>query len=181
MMAKALLWLGVAALLAANAWRWTPFEHEAPAIDHRTPAVIGYRSEDFHLQAPDGTPAASAPAVRNLFALKPPAVAAVAVADGAPAVAASPSASASDAPAPAKTAGELEVEMAHGELAQIKLAAVLVRGGRAVAYLVHGEQAYVVSAGSLAGRFAVEAVTDDEVTLRDPRTGVAGAIAVSGK
>jgi Tfp pilus assembly protein PilP len=85
-------------------------------------------------------------------------------------------------PPPPKTPEQLEEEAARAELTQIKLVGVVFRGDKGQAFLVKGDQTYMVSVGEKVGdRFTVDAVTSDSVQLKDPRTSVSGQIPISGK
>ena len=58
----------------------------------------------------------------------------------------------------------------------------MFRGEAGEAFLVKGDEAYIVRNGQKVGeRFAVESVGADAVSLKDPRTRVSGKLSVSGK
>ncbi len=169
-----LLGAGVLLLGVLNLWQWsTPGGQK----DGRSSAAAagGFRPDDFRLRV--GFASADAGrSSRNLFQLrlppppppiKPPEVK---VAEPPP-----------PAP-PAKTPEQLAEEAARAELGQIKLVGVVFRGDKGQAFLVKGEQLYMVGTGSRVGeRFLVEAIRPDSIQLRDPATRVSGQIPVSGK
>ncbi len=83
---------------------------------------------------------------------------------------------------PPKTPEQLAEEAARAELGQFKLVGVVFRRDKGQAFLVKGEQLYMVHAGEKVGeRFRVEAIRADGVQLNDPATRVNGQIPVSGK
>jgi Tfp pilus assembly protein PilP len=127
-----------------------------------------FRTEDFQLNASPPSVDKSTRAARDLFQPKVVVVAR-------PKVQTPP-------PPPPKTPEQLEEEAARAELTQIKLVGVVFRGDKGQAFLVKGDQTYMVSVGEKVGdRFTVDAVTADSVQLKDPRTSVSGQIPVSGK
>lgn len=165
-----LLLVGVAALVVLNLWRWGG---ERLATRGRGDAAAGrFAAADFRLKIGVATsePAAHA---RDIFAPRlPPALPVKRVQAS---VEAPPS-------APVKTAQELAEEAARAEIGQIKLVGVVFRGEQGQAFLVKGEQVYLVQAGARVGeRFRVEAISTDGIQLRDPATQVSGRIPVSGK
>ncbi|MGH8720990.1 MAG: hypothetical protein ACREU4_03330, partial [Burkholderiales bacterium] len=83
---------------------------------------------------------------------------------------------------PPKTPEQLAEEAARDELRQLKLVGVVFRGGKGQAFVVKGDQAYMVHAGEKVGeRFRVEAIAPDGIQLLDPASRVNGQIPVSGK
>jgi len=165
--------LGVAVLLLAglNVWQWG-----SPGGVRRDRSSIptdGFRPEDFQLKVGFAT-AESARAGRNLFQpWRPPAP---------------PPAKKIEAPPPPppgpppKTPEQVAEEAARAELGQIKLVGVVFRRDKGQAFLVKGEQLYMVHTGEKVGeRFLVEAIRADGVQLKDPGTRVNGQIPVSGK
>jgi hypothetical protein len=59
---------------------------------------------------------------------------------------------------------------------------VVFRGEKGQAFLVKGDQLYMVNAGGKVGeRFLVEAIGPDSIQLKDPGSRVLGQISVSGK
>jgi hypothetical protein len=59
---------------------------------------------------------------------------------------------------------------------------VVFRGERGQAFLVKGDQLYMVQTGGKVGeRFQVESIRPDGIQLKDPATRVTGSIPVSGK
>jgi hypothetical protein len=161
-----------ALLLVLNAWRWNAPPAKRGTITAR--AAAAFRAEDFQLRVGLAM-AEPARAARNIFQprLPPPPplkVAPVKVVEAPP-----------PGPPP-KTAGELAEEAARAEIGQIKLIGVVFRGEKGQAYLVKGEQAYLVHTGEKVGdRFEVEAIRPDGIQLKDPATRVSGQIPVSGK
>jgi hypothetical protein len=167
------LFLGVAVLLLAvlNLWQW-----RSPGGIGRDPSSAppgSFRPDDFQLRV--GFAAAeSARASRNLFQprrppLPPPPVKMVEAPPPPPGP-------------PPKTPEQLAEEAARAELKQIKLVGVVFRRDKGQAFLVKGEQLYMVHAGEKVGeRFRVEAIRADSVQLNDPATHVNGQIPVSGK
>lgn len=165
---RAVLMAGGAALLVAlNLWNWWP---RAPQKTREAPApASGFRPDDFRLKIEVIPEAGTASPARDLFQAKrppPPPVRSLAA----------------PPPPPPKTPEELAAEAARAELAQFRLIGIVARGGRAQGFLMKGEQSFMVYAGDRAGdRFTVESITTEGVVLKDPRTGVSGQIAVSGK
>jgi hypothetical protein len=167
-----LLAAAVAVLAALNVWHWgagksSPGSRTASGGSAFSPA-------DFRLKVGVASVAAGA-AARDIFRPRlpppppPPPLEPVEVKVEPP-------------PAPVKTAQELAEEAARAEIGQIKLVGVAFRGGQAQAFLVKGEQAYLVQAGAKVGdRFRVEAISADGIQLLDPSTQVGGRIPVSGK
>jgi pyruvate/2-oxoglutarate dehydrogenase complex dihydrolipoamide acyltransferase (E2) component len=166
------LLLGAAVLVLAglNVLRWSSTGEPARARAAASP----YAAEDFRLRT--GTAAAQRDrSGRDLFRpkLPPP--------SPAPKLAAAPPEPPPAAP-PAKTPGELAEEAARDELRQLKLVGVVFRGGKGQAFVVKGDQAYLVHAGEKVGeRFRVEAIAPDGIQLLDPASRVNGQIPVSGK
>lgn len=162
-----LMGTGVAMLVALNLWNWWP---SAPKETREAAApASGFRPDDFRLKIDAVPEAGTASAARDLFQPKRP------TAPPATKVNAPP-------PPPPKTAEQLAEEAARAELAQFRLIGIVLRGGRGQAFLMKGEQAFMVYVGDRAGdRFTVESVSTEGVMLKDPRTGVSGQIAVSGK
>lgn len=162
-----MLGAGVGALVLLNLWQWWPRTAEQTRV-----AVApsgGTRPEDFRLRM-EAAPQVDATAPgRDLFQPKRP---------PAPAVARSKA----SAPPPPKSPEELEREAAQAELAQYRCVGVSVRAGRIQAFVVRGDQSFLVSPGGRVGdRFVVDKITPEAISLSDPRTGVAGQISVSGK
>lgn len=160
----------VALLLGANIWYWwTP----AATGVKREPRVVGqeeYRNEDFRLRLGMAVDETAGRVQRDLFHPK------VEVVKKPVAVAAKPP------EPPAKTPEELAQESARAELAQYKLVGVVFRNGKGQAFIVRGDQVYLVLPGEKVGeRFTVEKIAADDVELRDPATNVSGKIPVSGK
>lgn len=83
---------------------------------------------------------------------------------------------------PPKTPEQIAEETARVELSQIRLVGVVFRGGNGEAFLVKGDQTYMVRQGEKVGdRFMVESIQTDAVALKDPMTQVSGSLSVSGK
>jgi hypothetical protein len=167
----------VAALAAANLWRWSAPQEQPP--ERAAAGASAFRADDFQLRvgfvAPDAPPVA-----RNLFQprLPPPPPPAKKVEAAAP----PPPPPPPPAGPPPKTAEELAEEAAQAELKQIKLVGVVFRGEKGQAFLVKGDQLYMVNAGGKVGeRFLVEAIRADSIQLKDPASRVLGQIPVSGK
>jgi Tfp pilus assembly protein PilP len=84
--------------------------------------------------------------------------------------------------APEKTAVQLEQEAAKNELSRIKLLGVVVRKGKAQAYMSKGTDTYLVYAGdSFANRYKVERVTLEFVEIFDQKVNIRQSIVLSGK
>lgn len=82
---------------------------------------------------------------------------------------------------PPKTPEELEAEAARAELTTIKLVGVVFKEGKAQAFLVKGDQVFLVFAGDkVANRFTVESITADSAMLVDNKTAVSGRLSISG-
>jgi hypothetical protein len=168
------LWLAIAILMLGvlNLWQW---KAPAGATRERGRAIAGaVRPDDLQLKV--GLAAAdSARTSRNLFQPRLPAPVAPARKKVEPKVEAPP-------PPPAKTPEQLAEEAARAELGQIKLVGVVFRGEKGQAFLVKGDQVYMVNTGGKVGeRFEVEAIRPDSIQLKDPATRVNGQIPVSGK
>ena len=171
----ALLIAAVLVLGAANLWRWA-LPAKAPS-ERRTSEGAVYRAEEFQVRAGLGG-AERAPAGRNLFQPR--------VAPPPPPAPAPPKQAEAPPPAPAgpppKTPAEIAEEAARDELRQIKLVGVVFRAGVGQAFLVKGDQIYMVGAGGRVGeRFKVESIAPDSIQLTDPASRVHGQIPVSGK
>jgi hypothetical protein len=166
------LLLGLAVLLLAglNVLRWMSTDKPARA---RVAANV-YAAEDFRLRT--GAAAAERDrSSRDLFRPKLP------PAPPAPKVVVAPPESPPAGPPP-KTPEQLAEEAARDELRQLKLVGVVFRGGKGQAFVVKGDQAYLVHAGEKVGeRFRVEAIAPDGIQLIDPASRVNGQIPVSGK
>jgi hypothetical protein len=168
-----LLVAAVAMLLVLNLWHW----NAAPssARERSAGAVNGLRAADFQLKVGLAT-AEPARAARNLFQPKlppPPPPAPVKAVEAKPELPPGP---------PPKSAAEIAEEAARAEIGQIKLVGVVFRGEKGQAFLVKGEQVFLVHAGDKVGdRFLVEAIRPDGIQLKDPATRVTGQIPVSGK
>lgn len=162
-----LMGTGVVLLVALNLWNWWP----RPSQKTREAAApaSGFRPDDFRLRIEGVPESASDSVARDLFQPKRPSPPPARKVEAPP-------------PPPPKTPEQLAEEAARAELAQFRLIGIVLRGGRGQAFLMKGEQSFMVYAGDRAGdRFTVESVTTEGVVLKDPRTGVSGQIAVSGK
>jgi len=168
------LWLAlaIASLAVLNLWQWK--SPGGPGRDRASPVAGGFRPDDFQLKV--GLAAAeSATGGRNLFQPRLPPRPPVKQVKVEPKVEPPP-------PPPAKTPEQLAEEAARAELGQIKLVGVVFRGDKGQAFLVKGDQLYMVQAGGKVGeRFQVEAIRADSIQLKDPATRVNGQIPVSGK
>lgn len=165
---QAILLALVGILGVVNVWYWWP------APGPQTPgAAIGSLSSEFRLedfQIKTLPPAPDTPMKRDLFFPKyvppPPRPAAAKPPPG----------------PPPKTPEELAREAAQAELTQFKVMGVLFRERRGQAYLVKGDEIFMVGEGEKVGnRFIVDKITPEGVRLRDPATAVSGQIPVSGK
>jgi hypothetical protein len=159
----------VAATLGLNVWYWWP-AHEGARVGERR-AAERWTPESLHVRV--AVDAATPPALkRDLFQPR------MALVKAPPRPAAPP------APAgpPPKTPEQIAEDAARAELAQIKLVGIVFRGEAGEAFLVKGDQVYIVRNGQKVGeRFAVESVSADAVALKDPSTRVSGKLSVSGK
>lgn len=162
-----LMGAGVALLVALNLWNWWP---QAPNKTREAAApASGFLPDDFRLKIETMPEAGTAAPARDLFQPKRPPPPPVAKVEAPP-------------PPPPKTPEQLAEDAARAELAQFRLIGIVSRAGRAQGFLMKGEQSFMVTAGDRAGdRFTVESVSTEGVVLTDPRTGVSGQIAVSGK
>jgi len=88
-------------------------------------------------------------------------------------------------PAPIRQALEQEpaqVAPAQDEMSQIKLLGVVVRGGRAQAYLAYGTSTYLVyDQDTVANRFYVARVAVDSVEMLDQKLNIRKTIPLSGR
>jgi hypothetical protein len=158
--------IAVLLLIALNLAQWLPATNGKTA---RSPAAgaTGFRPEDFQLKI--GFEPSQAGATRDLFRLPSPPPLAVKKVELPP-------------PPLPKTPEQLAEEAARAELSQLKLIGVVFRGDKGEAFLVKGDQTYLVHMGEKVGeRFVVQSVSTESVTLKDPRTNVTGQIPVSGK
>ncbi len=167
------LFLGVAVLLLAllNFWQWK--SPGGMGRDRSAAPPGSFRPDDFQLRVGFAT-VESARAGRNLFQpWRPPLPAPVKKVEAPPPAPPGP---------PPKTPEQLAEEAARAELGQIKLVGVVFRRDKGQAFLVKGEQLFMVHAGEKVGeRFRVEAIRSDSVQLNDPASHVNGQIQVSGK
>lgn len=162
------LLLGAAVLLLAalNFLQWK--SPDGVSRDRSSARPGTFRAEDFQLKAGFAT-AEAVKANRNLFQLKLPPAPPVKKITAPPGP-------------PPKTPEQLAEEAARAELGQIKLVGVVFRGEKGQAFLVKGDQLYMVQSGEKVGeRFQVEVIRPDSVQLKDPATQVSGQIPVSGK
>jgi hypothetical protein len=164
--------LGLALL---NLWNWKAKPGAGP---ERAAAAAAFRPEEFRLRAAADAGERAQPG-RNLFQprLPPPArsapVAAAAPVEAPPAPPPGP---------PPKSPEELAEEAARDELRQIRLVGVVFRGGVGEAFLVKGDQVFLVRSGGRVGeRFRVESIAPEGIQLSDPASRVHGQIPVSGK
>jgi hypothetical protein len=166
--------LAIALLGVLNLWQWAPAG--APARERAVAGAGGLRAEDFQLRA--GSVAAdSARGGRDLFRMRLP--------PPPPPAKPEPVVVKVEEPPPGpppKTPEQIAEESARAELEQVKLVGVVFRGERGQAFLVKGDQLYMVQTGGKVGeRFQVESIRPDSIQLKDPATRVTGSIPVSGK
>ena len=160
-----LLGAGVTLLVLLNLWNWWP--RSAPSTRTTPAPANGFQPEDFRLKMESAAESGAA-LMRDLFQPRRP---------PAPVIK-----TRTPPPPPPKTPEQLAEEAARAELAQFRLVGIVIRAGRAQAFLMKGDQSYMVSAGDRAGdHFTVEAVGSDNVVLRDPRTSVSAQLPVSGR
>lgn len=160
-------------LAAANLWRWSAGAAPLPERSMTDPGTV--RAEDLVLHL---APVAQVPPPlrRDPFAPPEAAVEPVeATPEPPPPVALLP-----EEP-PVKTAEEVAREAAQQELSELRLVGIVFREGKGRAYLVRGEEVFLVAAGERLGRFAVEKVSTDHVELRDPDTQLGGRVSVNGE
>jgi hypothetical protein len=163
--------IAIVLLGALNLLQWkTP---GAPGHERSAAPSGSLGPEDFRLKVGFAM-AESAPAGRNLFQPRLP---------PRPPVSKKVEAKVEPPPGPPpKTPEQIAEEAARAELGQIKLVGVVFRGEKGQAFLVKGEQLYMVHTGGKVGeRFQVEAIRPDGIQLKDPATRVNGQIPVSGK
>lgn len=159
-----------ALLLGANIWYWWTPEAAGVKREPRAGQHQEYRYDDFRLKVGLAVDEAAHRMQRDLFHRK-----VEVVKKPAPAVEKPPE-------PPPKTPEQIAEEAARAELAQYKLVGVVFRDAKGQAFIVRGEQVYMVLAGEKVGeRFTVETIAADAVELRDPATNVSGKIPVSGK
>jgi hypothetical protein len=166
--------LAIALLGVLNAWHWAPAG--GPARERTAAGPGGVRAEDLRLRVglATGEPSRS---TRDLFRMRlpppppapPPEPVAVKVIEPPPGP-------------PPKTPEQLAEEAARAELGQLRLVGVVFRGEKGQAFLVKGDQLYMVQTGGRVGdRFQVESIAPESIQLKDPATRVTGSIPVSGK
>lgn len=167
------LLLGLAVLVLAGLnvlqWAFTEGKSAGPA----GAAARGFSPEDFRLKTGLAL-AARDRSGRDLFRPKlPPAPPQPKVVQAPPEPPPGP---------PPKTPEQLAEEAAREELRQLKVVGVVFRGGKGQAYVVKGDQAFLVHTGEKVGeRFRVEAIAPEGIQLVDPASRVNGQIPVSGK
>ena len=159
---RILIIAAVVILAGLNLWRWWPAAEKPASRQAKIAADVPLRVEDFTIQGlPSGK---TGPALRDLFQPKRP----VAVKAVLPKQPPGP---------PPKTPEELEREAAQAELAQFRCMGLVFRGGKAQALITAGSQSYMVGAGEQVGkRFVVDKIEADGVWLKDPNTGIGGAV-----
>ena len=169
-----LLVVAIALLGALNLWLWAPAG--GPGRERPAAAGGGLRAEDFNLRVGFATQD-SARGGRDLFRMRLP--------PPPPAPPVMPVAVKVEEPPPGpppKTAEEVAEEAARAEFGQLRLVGVVFRVERGQAFLVKGDQLYMVQTGGKVGdRFQVESIRPDSIQLKDPATRVTGSIPVSGK
>jgi hypothetical protein len=163
----------VVALAVLNLMHWGA---PGPGRTQRAAAAAAntFGAKDFELRA-GAIAAAAPPSTRNLFQPRqPPAPAPLAKAPEAP--------PAPPSGPPPKTPEQVAEEAARDELRQIKLLGVVFRDGKGQAFLVKGDQVYLVHTGGSVGQhFRVEAIAPEGIQLSDPATRVQGQLPVMGK
>jgi hypothetical protein len=83
---------------------------------------------------------------------------------------------------PRKSVAQMEEEAARADLAKIRLLGVVVREGKAQAYLALGTETYLAFEGDTVGnRFVVESVAVDSVELKDRMLNIRGRVPISGR
>lgn len=178
--------VAIVLLAGLNLVQWDPPGAASRPRSAASPGAL--RPEDFQLRV--GLASPSAPqAGRNVFqpqlppvASPPPVKRSVAAAPPPPPPAPTPTLTEAPPGPPPKSAEQLAAEAAQAELAQIKLVGVVFRGDKGQAFLVKGDQLYMVHAGGKVGeRFLVEAIRADSIQLKDPSSRVEGQIPVLGK
>jgi Tfp pilus assembly protein PilP len=158
----------VAAALCLNLWYWWPASPLA-SVDKRSTGE-GWSLDTLRVNVAIEVEK-SAPSRRDLFQPR------IIIAKAPPPKAVTPPPG-----PPPKTPEEMAEEAARAELAQIKLVGIVFRGEAGEAFLVKGDQVFIVRSGQKVGeRFAVESVGADTVSLKDPSTRVSGKLSVSGK
>jgi len=160
--------LTIVVLIALNIWRWQPAIEMVPVSGERQAPTI--KIEDFEVRAiaDDVIPLLS----RDIFHPKKNNSIRLRRKDSPPAV---------QLP-PAKSPEELARDSAQAEFAQIRCVGVSVRKDHTQAYLNSAGEYLLVSQGDkVGGRFLVEKIAPDGVSLRDAVTGVGGLLTISGK
>ena len=169
---RVLLAGAVLALAVLNLWHWgAPGGGKAQRAASAAAGAFG--AKDFELRA--GAVAAAGPqSSRNLFQPRQaPAPAPVKVVEAPPPAPSGP---------PPKTAEQVAEEAARDELRQIRLVGVVFREGKGQAFLVKGDQVYLVHTGGTVGeRFRVESIAPEGIQLSDPASRVQGQLPVMGK
>ncbi len=157
----------IALLALANLWRMLAADDP---VEHSHSPARGVVAADLILNPAFTEGESVGPMRRNVFQLK--------TRDEKPA-GLKPAASRAEAPAsPVQT----EQDTARAELSRIKLLGVLVRNGKAQAYLANGPDTYLAFEGdTVADRYVVESVAVDSVELNDSKFNVRGRIPISGR
>lgn len=172
----------VVALVALNVWRWWPADGPSKASAEARHAPMS--AQGLRLAVPASSDAAVPPVERNIFELRTPAPRPQAkprLVLPRPAPAVRPAPQALPQEPPPKTPGEIELEAAQAELAQLKLVGVIFRDAKPRAYFAWGDRTYMVSVGEAVARFTVTAITAESARLHDPRTRMDRVIPVLGK
>lgn len=165
---KPIILFAIVLLAALNIWRWWPAEY---LLSENAGGTTGsFSVEDFEVKAfsVDSLP----PLSRNIFypkkvdAVKPRVMASPQIAQ----------------PVLIKNPEEVARDNAQAEFSQIQCVGISIRNEKVNAYVISAGQPFLVSQGDkVGGRFVVEKIVPDGVSLRDPETGVGGLITVSGK
>jgi len=158
----------IALLALANLWRMLAADDP---VEHPHSPARGVVAADLVLNPAFTEGESVGPMRRNVFQPK--------ARDEKPAAGPKPAASRTEAPtSPVQT----EQDAARAELSKIKLLGVLVRDGKAQAYLANGPDTYLAFEGdTVADRYVVESVAVDSVELNDSKFNVRGRIPISGR
>ncbi len=158
----------VVLLMAANFWRMSSGHHPA---QERAPAKEGISVADLTVNAAFTGSRSAGPMRRDVFQMR--------VREERPATTQRTTTSPVEPP---KSAAQKEEEVARAELAKIRLLGVVVREGKAQAYLAQGADTYLAFEGdTVANRFVVESAAEDSVTLKDQILNIRGRIPISGR
>ncbi|HLY95649.1 MAG: hypothetical protein ACM3W8_07410 [Sideroxydans sp.] len=158
----------IALLVLANLWRMLSAGH--PAEGSR-PTADGISAADLIVNAAFAEGGSLGPMRRDVFQAK--------VREERPATVQMVATSRAEPP---KSPAQMEQEAARTELSRIRLLGVVVREGKAQAYLAQGGETYLAFKGdTVANRFVVESVEVDSVELSDSKVNIRGRIPISGR